>query len=1137
MTGSWLIPLPRKTILWSSRRSVYENSSRHLTSHCHRLSLSRCFATTTTTTGLTNDSLVKTSSASTSKTTTIAILRETYDKWERRAPLTPDNVRELVSQRNDVQVLVQPCSKRVFSDRDYQHAGAIITNDLSSADLVLGVKRPSEAFLTAVDNNQVSSPLLQDKTYMFFSHTIKGQQENMRLLQYCLDQRIQLFDYERMLQGPPTESSGKVVSTSTATAETTTKRSGKPKRLVSFGRFAGLAGAIDSFSVWGKRLLYAHNITTPFLTCPPAWMHESVQDAQDCVYRMGEQLFVQGPGIASPDGLPPIIAVTGKGGCVHSGAMEMLSLLPHEIVSVDELQSLQLPATMNQTPDTGYHYDKLWIVPVSMEDIFRRTDGSSFDRTDFEQHPAHYRSLFTKLVAPYANVIVNCVYWDPRFPRLLTKRQLRRLWEDRNTFNEQDLHPVCRLDLVTDISCDINGSMEFLDRTTTIEDPVYTYDPIQEREVGIGVGDDTNGIVVMGVDILPTEFAKDSSEHFGRAVLPVVAEIIGAREQQEADIKGVDTNLLSPGVAAACITTSSGKLTSTYRYLDALMKRAPMIEGATKSMSLSLEGHLFDSGLINQVVDVIEQMEAGLEFGKCEFPPHSAATTAKSLVLLNITARDDQTLTAIEERINLLVDVFQKAQASIYRVDAPGEPNTTGQAKVLGTKREKRVLLLGAGRVSASLVSYLGRSKDVKIVVASDDEKEAALVASKASNGTSVGLDILGDTHQLPGLVEESDVVVSLLPAPLHGRIAEECILHSTNLVTASYEGEDIQAMRERAEQAGIVILSEMGLDPGLDHLSAMKMIDDVKSRGGRVTFFASSCGGLPAPEAANNPLHYKFSWSPLGVIRACRNHARYRWEGHTLDVQGYELLGSAAPFIEAWPELHLECIPNRDSLKYENIYGIEGAETVFRGTLRYRGFAELFNVFLRMGLCESDLAKEETWNQVLESLRKNHGGFQSVRDYVEACSDESVETANLAMDAMEWLGILSDEAVTANESLRDNFCRVLEDKLRFEPTERDMIIMHHRIEASFEDGEEERHIASLQVFGDSSSSAMAKTVGYTAAAGAELLLDGTLRNERGLLLPTNEKIYVPVLDKVRREGIEFVESVSLCSAPLVEKA
>ena len=263
-----------------------------------------------------------------------------------------------------------------------------------------------------------------------------------------------------------------------------------------------------------------------------------------------------------------------------------------------------------------------------------------------------------------------------------------------------------------------------------------------------------------------------------------------------------------------------------------------------------------------------------------------------------------------------------------------------------------------------------------------------------------------------------------------------------------------------------------------------------------------------------------------MGVIRACQNDARFRWEGKQIDVPGSELLRSALPFYHAWPEIDLEYLPNRDSLRYESIHGIEGASTIFCGTLRYHGFSSLLNVFKNMGMFDDRQTASRTWSELLDELRKRFGGFDSVEDFVAACSDDNAELTARALEALEWLDLLGERSIVSSYPVVRAFCSVLQEELKFKDGERDMVIMHHTIEAAFPDSYEERHHPSLQVFGDASESAMAKTVGYTATAAAELVLDGSLDGKVGLLLPADPALYSPILEKVEQEGISFTSEV-----------
>lgn len=359
----------------------------------------RCLVSTT----IPDDSSTDNTSAA---VLTIGIPRETYNVWERRAPLTPHQVKQLMQEagKGSLAFNVQPSACRIFADHEYVEAGASLSDDLSEADVIMGVKRPHS-----------ESQLIPNTTYMFFSHTVKGQPENMALLQECLRRNVQLIDYERITTDKRNRKK------SQGTPRSAIKH--KTERLVSFGRYAGIAGTLDSFHVLGRKLLHSRGASTPFLSFPPAIMHNSLDEAKEGVLRMGERIVHDG----IQHNEPLVFAVTGKGGCVYNGASEIWKMLPHEIVAVRDL-----PELLQQQKTTGRQH-QIHVVPVDIQDVFEKRNGDSeFDRHDFKSHPSEYRSLFAKRVAPFAHVIVNCAYWDARYPRLLTKRQMKRLREDGN---------------------------------------------------------------------------------------------------------------------------------------------------------------------------------------------------------------------------------------------------------------------------------------------------------------------------------------------------------------------------------------------------------------------------------------------------------------------------------------------------------------------------------------------------------------------------------------------------------------------------------------------------------------------------------------------------------------------------------
>ena len=245
------------------------------------------------------------------------------------------------------------------------------------------------------------------------------------------------------------------------------------------------------------------------------------------------------------------------------------------------------------------------------------------------------------------------------------------------------------------------------------------------------------------------------------------------------------------------------------------------------------------------------------------------------------------------------------------------------------------------------------------------------------------------------------------------------------------------------------------------------------------------------------------------------------------MDIKGGQLLQSAAPFVNLWHDHELECLPNRDSLYYEDVYGIQSVSNLFRGTLRYRGFSSLMETFQNAGLFDETKTAASSWSGLMNELRDARGGFESVVDFIRACADDDNSRADQALAALQWLDMHGENPLAA-ETVVDCFGRALEHKLVYEDGEHDIVLMHHSIDASFENGDEERHQSSLYVIGDDSMSAMAKTVGFTAAASTKLILDGNLKGRRGLLMPTDPAIYLPVLGKLELEGIVFTETTNL---------
>lgn len=426
-----------------------------------------------------------------------------------------------------------------------------------------------------------------------------------------------------------------------------------------------------------------------------------------------------------------------------------------------------------------------------------------------------------------------------------------------------------------------------------------------------------------------------------------------------------------------------------------------------------------------------------------------------------------------------------------------------------------KYLILGAGFVAEPTVEYLTRKDTNKITVAGYYLEEAQQLADKFNLVQYIQLDVSNKQALL--VVGDYDVVVSLVPAPLHLLIAKACILQKTHMITASYETPEIQALDADAKQAGISIMNEIGLDPGIDHLAAMEIIDNAHASGESIESFVSWCGGIPAPDDNDNPLGYKFSWEPKGAIKVLQNDAVYQHNNQEIKVSGNDLMSWATP-IEI-SGLKLECYPNRVSVNYKDIYGLHNIKDIIRGTLRYQGFCGVFQGVKDLGLMQENSQHTNddiSWKDYILILNK-----------VGQLSGIEAKLSSKAYLALEWLGCFSDSTkVTLKDSPLDTLCELLLQKLQYKESEKDMVVLQHKFVIKKADGSRYFISSVLKEIGNPNGySAMAKTVGYPAAMAAQLLAEGDIK-KKGLILPVSKEIYQPLLILLRKENIVFEETV-----------
>jgi saccharopine dehydrogenase-like NADP-dependent oxidoreductase len=429
----------------------------------------------------------------------------------------------------------------------------------------------------------------------------------------------------------------------------------------------------------------------------------------------------------------------------------------------------------------------------------------------------------------------------------------------------------------------------------------------------------------------------------------------------------------------------------------------------------------------------------------------------------------------------------------------------------------KNILLFGAGKSASVLIEYLidnAADNNWHITIVDTDKKTIESKTKNHPSTTAIEANITNDILRVE-LIKNTDLVISMMPPFLHILIAKDCVEHSKHLLTASYADEQIKLLAVEVKNKGIIFLCEMGLDPGIDHLSAMQLIDDIKSKGGKITSFKSHCGGLVAPESDNNPWHYKISWNPRNVVLAGKAGAEYLKDGNHI-IEKYEALFDEERQIETIDETigALGYYPNRNSLPYIDLYNLQNVKTFVRTTLRYKDFMQGWKTIIDLKLTDETILYESDDLSLADFFAK-HFDYNNI--VLKLSAQDKIR--------LEFLG-LNDTKTIINKgkiSAADGLQFALEKKLMLSPTDKDMIVMQHEIEYELGDNKEEI-IASLIIFGkDSVHTAMAKTVGLPLGIAAKLILNGTI-NLTGIHLPIIKEIYEPVMKELQQNGINFIE-------------
>jgi len=444
-----------------------------------------------------------------------------------------------------------------------------------------------------------------------------------------------------------------------------------------------------------------------------------------------------------------------------------------------------------------------------------------------------------------------------------------------------------------------------------------------------------------------------------------------------------------------------------------------------------------------------------------------------------------------------------------------------------------RVLVLGAGYVSGPVVEYLSRNDKISVTIASQFQDELDQTCNQIPDANPLLLELDQGYQELEKHLGDYDLVISLLPYSFHTDIAKLCIKHKKNMVTASYISPEMRALNDEAAAAGITIINEVGLDPGIDHMLAMECFDEVKKAGGKITSYVSYCGGLPAPENSASPLRYKFSWYPKGVLLNCLNGARYLKDGKTVEVPNDGGLLDACEDLKFLPGFNLEGFPNRDSTIYANEYGIESAETILRGTIRYKGFVEAMRSLIALGLLDDqpDSAlhpdgPELTWKayMCLKFGKSDDILMDSLKDLVY----EKLGHDDFKMNTVVELGLLDDDLIDKKDTPIDTLSNYLTKRLAYDSHERDIVMMRHEIGIMWGDGQREHRGIDLVDYGQVGGySAMARTVGLPTGIAAHMVLNGEIQT-KGVCGPFAAETYAPILARLKKEGITATETIKL---------
>ena len=440
----------------------------------------------------------------------------------------------------------------------------------------------------------------------------------------------------------------------------------------------------------------------------------------------------------------------------------------------------------------------------------------------------------------------------------------------------------------------------------------------------------------------------------------------------------------------------------------------------------------------------------------------------------------------------------------------------------------RNILVIGSGKSSSYLIKYLltkSETENLHITIGDINIGNAQKLVGQHPNATAVTLDVFNSKSRKDAITK-ADIVISMLPARFHIEVAKDCITYGKHMVTASYVSDEMQSLDKQAKEKGLVFMNEIGVDPGIDHMSAMQVIDRIREKGGKMILFESFTGGLVAPESDDNLWNYKFTWNPRNVVVAGQGGAAKFLQEGSYKYIPYNRLFRRTEFLEVEGFGRFEAYANRDSLKYQHVYGLAHVKTLYRGTMRRVGFSRAWNIFVTLGMTDDSYSLEDSQNM---SYRDFVNAFlpYSPTDSVELKLRHQlkIDQDDIVWDKLVELDIFSSskKVELQNATPAQILQKILMDSWTLDEDDKDMIVMYHKFGYEL-NGKKHQIDATMVALGeDQTYTAMAKTVGLPVAIAALAILNGKIKNP-GVQIPISKEVYDPILEELKDYGIVFKE-------------